>query len=268
MSDFRGKRVFITGAGSGIGQACAKAFAMSGAFVGIADINVDMALETLSEIISLGGAGCALKLDVVDPVQVEAAFDEFERQSSGAADTLVNSAGVLITGPALEYSLHDWNRSLAINVTGTFLCAQRAARAMVLADGGSIINLSSISGERAGIGRIAYGTSKAAVSALSRQLALELGPKGVRCNSIAPGALDTRMTSLVYNEETRSFLENEIPLRRLGTAEDIAAVALFLASDEADYIHGENLTVDGGFKSVGISFASRKRSGEGVSCRT
>ncbi|WP_244438925.1 SDR family NAD(P)-dependent oxidoreductase [Paraburkholderia dilworthii] len=153
----------------------------------------------------------------------------------------------------LDYKLEDWQRLMNINVTGTFLCAQRAARSMANAQYGRIVNLASISAERAGIGRVAYGTSKAAVVGLTRQLAMELGPLGITANAIAPGPVVTAMTAESFTDETIAAYSAMIPSRRLGTVEEMADAILFLASKRAGYINGVVLPVDGGYLASGVA---------------
>ena len=252
MTEFQDKSAFVTGGGSGIGRATALALASRGAFVAVADVDRSSADATCDAIRAEGGRAVAFGLDVTRPDEIETAFDSFETSIGCGVDILVNSAGVLIVGGAMDYAIEDWNRTLAINVTGTFACCQRAAKSMLKQGGGAIVNLSSISGARAGVGRVAYGTSKAAISALTRQFALELGVHNIRCNAIAPGALRTAMTDRVYTDETITFLEGAIPLKRLGSAEDVAAGVVFLAADTGQYISGETLVIDGGFSAAGI----------------
>jgi len=147
----------------------------------------------------------------------------------------------------------DWERVLAVNVTGTFRCAQRAAVGMVARGYGRIINLASVSGVRAGIGRAAYGTSKAAVIGLTRQLAMELAPHGVTANAVLPGPVPTGMTADIYTPQTIETLESMVPTGRLGTPEEIAAAIVFLASRQASYVNGHMLAVDGGYLASGMN---------------
>lgn len=241
----------ITGGGSGIGRASALRLARQGAFVAVADINGKEAEETAAHIVNNGGRALAVQIDVSDAYSVENAFSQIN-QSMGPVDILVNSAGILVVKPLLEFTLSDWNRLMAINLTGSFLCAQRAARDMAAKGYGRIVNLASISGVRAGVGRVAYGTSKAAIAGLTRQLALELGPLGITANAIAPGAIVTSMTEAAYTDETRASLLPMIPVGHLGEPDDIAAAVAYLASPEARYVNGETLAVDGGYLAAGM----------------
>lgn len=169
----------VTGGGSGIGRASALHLAARGVQVVVADRNEQAAHETASLIHAQKGEALALTLDVSDPTSVERTFSAVTKWRGGC-DILVNCAGILSVHPILEFPLDEWNRLMAVNLTGTFLCSQRAARDMVKKRYGRIINMASISGTRAGVGRVAYGASKAAISGLTRQFALELGPMAFR----------------------------------------------------------------------------------------
>jgi len=182
---------------------------------------------------------------------VDAAFAEVE-QRHGRCDVLVNCAGVAKTYPFLEFPLDNWQRTMEINVTGAMLCAQRAARLMVPRRWGRIINIASVAGLRAvGTGRTAYGTSKAALVALTRQIAVELAADGITANAICPGPVDTPLTRVLHSDQFRSEYTRAIPMSRYGTTEEIAFAAAFLASDGASYITGIALPVDGGFLAAG-----------------
>lgn len=251
----------VTGGGSGIGRASALRLAHQGARVAVADIDVSTAARTAEEINREGGKAFPVEVDVSDPLSIDCAFAEVSQQA-GTVDVLVNSAGIIVVEPLLDFPLSKWNRVMAVNVTGSFLCAQRAARDMAAKRYGRIINMASISGFRAGVGRAAYGTSKAAIAGLTRQLALELGPLGITANAIAPGPIVTAMTEAAYTDETRAKLLPMIPAGHLGAPEDIAAAVVFLASREARYINGEVLAVDGGYLATGMTQTGNLRVGE------
>ncbi|MFK4824967.1 SDR family NAD(P)-dependent oxidoreductase [Paenochrobactrum sp. BZR 588] len=242
----------VTGGGSGIGRACALQLADRGASVVVADLNQEGIDETVALIHAQGQKALGIKLDVSDPQSVENAFTQTAHWR-GSCHILVNCAGILVVQPLLDFPLDAWNRLMAINLTGTFLCSQRAARDMVKKRYGRIINMASISGSRAGVGRVAYGTSKAAISGLTRQFALELGAYGITANAIAPGAIVTAMTEAAYTDETRAKLLPMIPSGHLGEVDDIAAAVCYLASPQAKYVNGHILAVDGGYLASGMT---------------
>lgn len=241
----------ITGGGSGIGRATALMLARMGAPVAIADIDAAAIAETAAEIRDNGGDALAVLIDVQDKASVNAAFEKVEAWR-GPVTILVNSAGILRVEPFDDFDIDSWNRVFAVNVTGSFLCGQRAAPGMKTAGYGRIVNLSSISGFRAGVGRTAYGTSKAAIAGLTRQMALELGRHGITANAVAPGATATPMTHDAYTDETRASLLPMIPSGFIADAEDIAAAIVFLVSRQARYVNGHTLPVDGGYLASGM----------------
>jgi 3-oxoacyl-[acyl-carrier protein] reductase len=239
----------VTGAGRGIGRAIALRFAGEGASVTIADILQDNAEKVVQEIRGLGQIAEAASLDVTNADQVEALFGRTAR-----VDVLVNVAGIGLTRSFLHTSLAEWEQVLRVNLTGTFLCSQAAARAMVERRRGKIINIASLSAQRGGTGRAAYGASKAGVSMLTKVMAVELSPYGITVNEIAPGPVNTEMTAVTHDEATRQAYYNLIPMRRYAEREEIASAAVFLSSAEADFINGHTLNVDGGFAAAGLMF--------------
>jgi NAD(P)-dependent dehydrogenase (short-subunit alcohol dehydrogenase family) len=242
----------ITGAGSGIGEATAYKLSADGFQIAVLDRDLARAVAVAQNILAGGGSALPVHVDVANAESINLAFEKIEAWRK-PADVLVNSAGIMKVSTVLECSLADFQAIINVNVTGAFLCAQRAAIGMAQQRYGRIINLSSISAERAGIGRVAYGTSKGAVSALTRQLALELGPLGITANSIAPGPINTAMTREFFTPETIHAYESMIPMRRFGTVEEIAHAIAFLASEASSYINGITLAVDGGYLAAGIN---------------
>lgn len=252
MLSFAKGVAFVTGGGSGIGQATAIMLAKAGVPVAVADIDESAAQETTARIKAEGGTARALTLDVTDRAAIDAAFAEVE-DWRGTVTIVVNSAGILRVEPFESFAVTDFEAVMNVNVTGSFLVAQRAAPGMKACGYGRIVNLSSVSGFRAGVGRTAYGTSKAAVAQLTRQIALELGPNGITANAVAPGTTMTKMTAAAYTEENKAAFLKMIPAGFIADPEDIAPSIVFLASEQARYINGHTLPVDGGYLASGMT---------------
>ena len=246
------KVAIVTGAARGIGLAIAKKFLEQGYAVALIDID---AAELARADSTLGDDTIAIVCDVSDPRQVNAAVGEVKARF-GRIDALVNNAGIAVFKPLLETTHEEWERVLAVNLTGPFLLTQLCAPVMLETSGGSIVNIGSISGLRASTLRVAYGTSKAALAHLTRQQAAELGAMGIRVNLVAPGPVDTAMAKLVHTQDIRADYHDAIPLNRYGLEEEIAAAVWFLCSDAASYVNGQCLAVDGGFDATGIGLAS------------
>jgi len=251
MLSFEKGAALITGGESGIGRATAIMLAAMDVPVAVADIDVDAIEEMVAEIRKSGGEALGVPIDVQDKISIDTAFSKTEVWR-GPVTILVNSAGIIQIDTFEDFNIENWNQVLSINVTGSFLCGQRAAPSMKTAGYGRIINLSSVSGFRAGVGRTAYGTSKAAIAGLTRQMALELGRNGITVNSIAPGATFTAMTDDIYTDETLASLLPMIPAGFLADPEDIAIAIVFLASRQARYVNGHTLPVDGGYLASGM----------------
>jgi NAD(P)-dependent dehydrogenase (short-subunit alcohol dehydrogenase family) len=243
-----GRVAAITGAGSGLGRAIAEAFARVGAEVALFDRNGIAANEVAEIIRAAGGHAHALVVDVADAGEVDKAFTELGRLLGGL-DVLVNSAGIAIRNSAVETSREDWDRVMAVNVTGSFLCARAAAQLMLGKRKGSIVNLSSIMGLSGGIyPNASYQTSKGAIVNMTRALALEWARDGIRVNAVAPTWTRTEFTrTLLARPEVLERIEAATPMGRVAEPEEIVGAVLFLASPAASMVTGHILAVDGGF---------------------
>ena len=250
MTDHAAKTALVTGAARGIGLATAKRFLAEGWNVALLDIDAD-SLKRAFATLEKQDAALSIVADVADPAQVERAYREFSARFR-RLDALVNNAGIAIFGPILQMSFADWSRVLAVNLNGPFLMTQSAVPLMRDNGGGAIVNITSISGLRASTLRVAYGTSKAGLAHLTKQQAAEFGELGIRVNAVAPGPVDTAMAKAVHTPEIRADYHDHMPLNRYGFEEELANAIYFLASDQASYITGQVLAVDGGFDSTGI----------------
>lgn len=245
---FAGRVALITGAGSGIGRETALEMAGEGAAVAAADIDVRMAERTVEEIAKRGGRAHAFALDVTDAGAVASVVGQAAARL-GRLDVLVNSAGVREITPVLELSLADWSRVIGVNITGLFLVSQAFCRHLVAAGkGGAVVNLASTLGVTAAPARAAYTASKHAVVGLTKEMALELGEKGIRVNAVGPGVTRTALTERYFQEPAMAERVKSLhAMGRWGEAREIARAICFLASDDASFITGETLIVDGGW---------------------
>jgi len=256
-SSLAGKIAVVTGAGSGIGRACATALADEGASVAVLDIDVSGAEETVAGITSRGGHALAHRCDVSDKEDVVRAA-RFVADNFGLCDVLVNNAAVIRPGALADLTLEHWNLLLAVNLTGYFLCAQIFGQHMRERGRGSIVNMASVTSELPTPFAGAYSVTKAAVQMLSRQIAVEWGKEGIRSNAVCPGFILTPFSQSMYDRPgIREQREAMVPLGRVGTPEDVAGAVVFLASDKAAYINGTELTVDGGIVQTLMSLVPR-----------
>jgi len=240
--DFTGKVILVTGGSRGIGRACAVAFAGAGGTVVLTYAGNDAAAE---EAVRLAGARSrAVKFDVADTAACARCVEEVVARQ-GRLDVLVNNAGLAVDGLAVRVKDEDWDRQLDTNLKGAFALARAAARPMMKQRSGAVVNLVSVVGEMGNVGQAAYAASKAGLLGLTKALARELASRNVRVNAVSPGFIDTDMTAKISAEMRQKLLE-AIPLGRLGTAEEVAAAVLFLASDAAGYTTGAVLRVNGG----------------------
>ena len=241
----------VTGFAKGIGAEICTRMAAAGHALRIADVDMEEAGRLAAALRASGAEAAPLALDVARPDSVREAFARVDAEL-GRCDILVNCAGVAKVFPFLEFPLENFLATMEVNVTGTFLCAQHAARLMLRNRWGRIVNIASVAGMRAvGTGRTAYGTSKGAVIALTRQMAVELAAHGITANAVAPGPVDTPMTRVLHSEQFRRDYARAIPMERYGATGEIAAAVMYLASEEASYVTGTVLPVDGGFLAAG-----------------
>lgn len=245
MRDFEGKVVLVTGGSRGIGRATVLLLASRGARVVAGYVgNEGAAQEVVSLATAQGGGVRALRFDVADAKACQAAVEDV-LATEGKLDVLVNNAGVAIDGLLVRTRDEDWDRQLETNLKGAFALARAAARPMMRARQGAIVNVTSVVGETGNAGQAAYAASKAGLVGLTRSIARELASRNIRVNAVSPGFVGTDMTARIAGDAKERMLE-AIPLGRLGTAEEVAEAIAFLASDAARYITGEVLKVNGG----------------------
>jgi 3-oxoacyl-[acyl-carrier protein] reductase len=245
MYDFKGKTALVTGAARGIGRAIALELARGGASVALNDVNESAAAEAI-ELAQKAGSPKAkfYKFDVADSAACESAVESVVAEFGGL-HILVNNAGISLDALLLRFKDEDWKKTLDINLTGAFNLMRSAARPLIKAKGGAIVNIASVVGEMGNSGQAAYSASKGALIALTKTVARELASRNVRVNAVAPGFIDTPMTQALP-EAAKTKLFEAIPLARLGTPQDIADCVAWLSSDKASYVTGAVIRVNGG----------------------
>jgi len=242
-----GKVALVTGASRGLGKAIALQLAKEGAQVVVNYAkSAEKAREVVDAIQSAGGNALTMQTDVSNFEEVEKMVDAIY-EKFGRIDILVNNAGVNRDELLISMEKEDWNKVISTNLGGLFHCTKSVAKYMMLQKHGRIINISSIAGERGGRGQSNYAASKGGVNAFTRSVAMELAPKKITVNAVAPGVFETEMSSTVIRR-AKDHILNSIALKRFGQAEEVAKVVAFLASDDSSYITGEIIRVDGGFK--------------------
>ena len=242
--ELKDKVALVTGGGQGIGQVVGDNLATSGAHVVFGDINLENAEKSAKAILANGGSASATLLNVADPENVKEVFDSIVKEFK-PLDILVNNAGITKDGLFVRMKEDDWDRVLAVNLKGSFLCGQQAAKQMMKQRQGAIVNIASIVGVMGNAGQANYSASKAGLIGLTKTMARELAPRNITVNAVAPGFIDTEMTR-VLDEKIKDKLIEQIPLSRLGLPEDIANSVAFLVSSRSSYITGQVLNINGG----------------------
>ena len=244
----QGKVALVTGGAQGIGKAIALALAREGADIIVSDIMVETAEKTAAEIAGLGVRAKALKMNVADPAEVDAKVKEAQTEF-GKIDILVNNAGITKDTLLIRMKPDDFDAVIAVNLKGTYNCTKAVAPIMMKSRWGRIVNIASIVGQIGNVGQANYSASKAGVIGLTKTSARELAARNINVNAVAPGYIDTEMTKKLP-DDVKAKMQEQIPLGRLGTPEDVAAAVLFLVSDDSSYITGQVIGVNGGMAMV------------------
>lgn len=253
MQRFKEKIVYITGAARGIGRSIAECFVAEGAKVIISDINIEEAEKTAKELSQNGSEVSAIYANVSKLEDIEKSF-QFIKEKYGRLDVLVNNAGIQIRNPSLDFKEEDWDKLIDINLKAVFFSSQAAAKLMIENDGGKIVNISSGTSVNTTPGRAPYVISKAGVNALTAVLAAEWATHNIRVNAVAPGWIYTNMVEDGFRlgVVSKKQIMSVVPMMRFATTKEIADSVIYLASDEASYITGHTLFVDGGWNALGM----------------
>jgi len=244
MFSLKDKVAVVTGASQGIGRETSLALAAAGAKVVVAARNEEKLTALVNEIVAAGGTALAVKMDVADVEQVKAGFKQMV-EKFGRLDILVNNAAITRDGLAVRMKVEDWEVVLRTNLTGAHLCIQQALPTMMRARAGRIINIASVVAQMGNAGQANYVAAKAGLIGLTKAIAIEIASRSITVNAVAPGFIETPMTDMLP-DKVKEELKTRIPLGRMGSARDVAAAIVFLASDEAGYITGHVLDVNGG----------------------
>jgi len=241
--ELQNKVALVTGGAQGIGRTISEELVRNGAHVVLGDVNLEGAEATAEAINNSGGSASAVKIDVSNPDEVKQVFDSILKDKK-PVDILVNNAGITRDGLMIRMKESDWDLVLDINLKGSFLCGQQAAKQMMKQKSGAIVNIASIVGVMGNFGQANYSASKAGVIGLTKTMAREVASRGIRVNAVAPGFIDTEMTR-VLDDSVRQALIEQVPLAKLGLPEDVARCVAFLVSDKSSYITGQVINVNG-----------------------